>query len=77
MCVGFGKGLRVRSILFSVLGFFGGLMFKVLQGSGFRNSGFRVQGSGFRIQGSGFRVQDSGFRVQGSGFSVQGSGFRV
>jgi len=46
-------------------------------GSGFRVSGFRVQGSGFRVQGPSFRVQGSGFRVQGSGFRVQGSGFGV
>jgi hypothetical protein len=42
----------------------------MVQGSGFRGSGFWVLGSGFR--GSGFKVL--GFRVQRH--RVQGSGFR-
>ena len=42
--------------------------------TGFKDSGFRVQGSGFRVQGSGFRVQGSGLTVEGSGLTSRRRG---
>ena len=45
----------------------------MLQGSGFRFRGFRVQGLGFGVSGSGGMVQ----MLQGSWFRGKGFGFGV